>query len=324
MLAFLIPFVLANPQSPKCDAIDACIKQADGTMPLIKFIPTLADGGTSYSFSTIDCNYGLLALNSPCMCGGEMKFPNNPSQPGYCFEASGDATNKHSLWKDDFAFCKNQFGLTKNTFWGMNEPELAQCWCFDPKTGIHDIAHVGKPMCSNGFAYYEDCSIDGDDANEALLAPYTGDVAKAISFLFPHTGQQERHPACQCGEYGVCRAPTTEMPYFAPYCQYLVGVCTRVKECGILGWKSEDVFDDDGCACGEKTCMHDEVCDWNEKDGEYEYFCTWQGKSSSPGSIVKMSLAMAELGYSFSITVFVCSFFACIMACLTYCKAKKL
>lgn len=320
MLAFLFSLVAATTY-PACDAIDSCLGQVNGTLPLIKFIPTLKNGGIGFSFSTFNCLDGTLALSETCMCGTK-KMDAYPSYPGYCYQGSGD----NHLYKHDYAFCANQFGLTKNTFFPMNKTTHLLCHCFDPATGISDTAHIGKPMCSKGFAYYEDCELlDGADDNKAMLAPYTGEMWEAIKLLFPDENDfHNRQPACQCGTYGQCRAPTTINPHNAPYCQYLVEVCTTVKECGVSSWSPEGIFDDDGCACGDTTCTHAESCNYEEKDGKHMYVCTWNGQSAETGHIIKTSKATSGSAFVFSLLVLLCAIIACIFATVSYCRAKKL
>jgi len=320
MLAFLFSLVAAT-TLPSCDAVDSCLGQVNGTKPLTRFIPTLANGGVGYTFTTSNCIDGTLALSDSCMCGTET-MSNSGGYPGYCYHG---LLGTHSLYKHDYAFCANQFGLTKNTFFPMNSTSYLQCHCFDSDTGISQLARVGKPLCSLGFSYYEDCNVlDGTDANKALLAPYTGAELEAIKLLFPVPMQMERTPSCQCGTYATCSAPTNLQPYAKPYCQYLVEVCTSVKECGTEAWIPEDVFHDDGCACGDVTCEHMEVCESEIKAGKTTYMCSWNGASSETGVIVKASAEVAGTAFIFSLLVFICTLVACIIAIVTYCKAKKI
>jgi len=321
MLAFLFSLVVAT-TLPSCDAVDSCLGQVNGTLPLRTFIPTLAKGGEGYTFTTSNCVDGTLALSDSCMCGTE-QMNNHPGYPGYCHQAS---LGTFSLYKHDYAFCANQFGLVKNEFFPMNSTYYLQCHCFDSTTGISTMARLGKPYCSSGFSYYEDCNVlDGTDANKALLAPYTGEKAAAIELLFPNDLQPERAPACQCGEYAECRAPTQSNPHQKPYCQYLVEECTSVKECGVDAWQPTGIFDDDGCACGDETCEHNEVCESETKDGKTIYVCTWNGgRSSEIRSIIKASAETSGTAFVFSLLVFICALFACIIVIVTYCKARKI
>merc|ERR1719356_664110 len=252
------------------------------------------------------------------MCGTET-MPNSQWSKGYCYHG---LVGVHSLYKFDHAFCANKFGLSKNTFFPMNQTEYLKCHCFDPSTGISELAHVGKPYCSSGFAYYEDCNVlDGTDANKVLLAPYTGAKWEAIKLLFPNPLQPERSPACQCGQNAECRAPTTINPTLKPYCQYLVEVCTHVKECGVDAWQPTGIFDDDGCACGDVTCEHGEICESKTEADKTTYVCTWNSQSSELGSIIKSSAETSGTAFVFALLVFICTLFACIIAIVTYCKA---
>jgi len=320
MLAFLFSLVAAT-TLPSCDAIDSCLGQVNGTKPLTRFIPTLANGGIGYTFTTSNCIDGTLALSDSCMCGTETMY-NSGGHPGYCYHG---LVGPHSLYKHDYAFCANQFGLLANTFFPMNSTSYLQCHCFDSNTGISQLARVGKPFCSLGFSYYQDCNLlDGTDANKAILAPYTGAKLEAIKLLFPHSSQLERDPACQCGDYAECRAPKPLNAWLAPYCQYLAEVCTTVKECGTTPWTPTNVFDDDGCACGDVTCKHMEVCESEEKAGKTTYICTWNGQSTELGSIVKSSKETSGTAFVFALLVFICTLVACIIAIVTFCKAKKI
>jgi len=320
MLAFLFSLVAAT-TFPTCDAIDSCLGQVNGTKPLIRFIPTLAKGGVGYAFTTSNCLDGTLALTESCMCGTET-MTNYAHYPGYCYAAT---LGTHSLFKHDHAFCANQFGLVKNEFFPMNATSYLQCHCYDDTYGISQKARVGKPYCSSGFSYYEDCNVlDGTDANKVLLTPYTGAKLAAIKLLFPHPLQPERYPACQCGENAECRAPNKLNPHLKPYCQYLVEVCSRVKECGVDAWQPTGIFDDEGCACGDVTCEHGEICESDTKDGKTTYVCTWNSQSSEIGSIVKSSAAASGTAFVFALLVFICALFACIIALVTYCKARKI
>jgi len=320
-LAFLFSLVAAT-TLPSCDAVDSCLGQVNGTLPLLRLIPTLAKGGIGYTFTTSNCIDGTLALSESCMCGTETMISYGVGYPGYCYQGLLGAK---SLYKHDYAFCANQFGIEKNTFFPMNSTSYLQCNCYDSDTGISQLARVGKPLCSLGYSYYEDCNVlDGTDDNEALLAPYTGETLAAIKLLFPHPQQAERLPACQCGTYAECRTPTTLMPMFFPYCQYLVEVCTPVKECGTDAWKPTGVFDDDGCACGDVICEHMEVCESDTKAGKTTYMCSWNGQSSEAASIITSSAQGAGTAFVFALLVFICTLFACIIAIVTYCKAKKI
>jgi len=320
MLAFLFSLVAAT-TLPSCDAVDSCLGQVNGTIPLKRFIPTLANGGVGYTFTTSNCIDGTLALSDSCMCGTETMYSSG-GYPGYCYHG---LLGTHSLYKHDYAFCANQFGLVKNTFFPMNSTSYLQCHCFDSDTGISQLARVGKPFCSLGFSYYEDCNVlDGTDDNEAILAPYTGAKWEAIKLMFPNNWQPERQPSCQCGDYGTCKAPTNLDPHLKPYCQYLVERCTRVKECGTEAWTPEDAFHDDGCACGDVTCEHQEVCESETKAGKTTYMCSWGGQSSETGSIVKSGAEAAGTAFIFALLVFICTLVACIIAIVTYCKAKKI
>jgi len=319
MLAFLFSLVAAT-TLPSCDAIDSCLGQVNGTLPLIKLIPTLANGGLGYTFTTSNCIDGTLALAESCMCGTETMH-NNQWSKGFCYHG---LVGVHSLYKHDHAFCANQFGLLKNEFFPMNQTEYLKCHCFDAATGISELAHVGKPMCTNGFAYYEDCNVlDGTDANKALLAPYTGAKLEAMKLLFPSPHQaNDRLPSCQCGEYASCKAPTTTHRHNKPYCQYLAEVCTSRKECGVDAWQPTGIYDDDGCACGETTCEHGEVCEFEDKAGKIKHACTWNGRGT--GTIIKGNKDMSGNAFIFSLLVFIFAIFACIIAIVTYCKAKKI
>jgi len=320
MLAFLFSLVTATTY-PSCDAVDSCLGQVNGTLPLKKFIPTLANGGVGYAFTTSNCIDGTLALSDTCMCGTEQMWSSG-GYPGYCYHG---LLGPHSLYKHDHAFCANQFGLVKNTFSPLNSTSHLQCHCFDPNTGINELAHVGKPMCENGFSYYEDCNLlDGTDANKALLAPYTGAKLDAIKLLFPSSEHPHRQPACQCGNYASCRAPTALNPYAKPYCQYLAEVCTYVKECGAEAWEPTGIFDDNGCACGDVTCLHGEICEFQDKAGKMKHACTWRGQSSETSALIKSSHAASATAFIFALLVFICTIFACIIAIVTYCKARKI
>jgi len=311
--------ITAHNQDPSCDAIDSCLGQVNGTLPLRDFIPTLANGGVGYTFTTSNCIDGTLALSENCLCGTK-KMYNSHHHQGYCYHG---LVGVHSLVKHDHAFCANQFGLLKNTFFPMNATKYLRCHCFDPATGINELAHLGKPLCTNGFAYYEDCSIDGTDANKALLAPYTGAKLAAMKLLFPyHHQHNDRLPACQCGEYTACKANTPTYRDNNPYCQYLAEVCTNVKECGVDAWEPTGIYDDDGCACGDKTCEHGEICFFEDKAGKMKHVCLWNGQGA--GMIVKTSLDVSGNAFLFALVVFICALFACIIAVVTYCKAKKI
>jgi len=319
MLSFLFSLVAAT-TLPSCDAIDSCLGQVNGTLPLIKLIPTLPNGGLGYTFTTSNCIDGTLALSEACMCGTET-MPNSQWSKGYCYHG---LVGVHSLYKFDVAFCANQFGVSKNTFFPMNQTQYLVCHCFDSNTGISELAHVGKPICTNGFAYYEDCNLlDGTDANKALLAPYTGAKLEAMKLLFssPHEAN-DRLPSCQCGENAACKAPTTRNRHNKPYCQYLAEVCTSVKECGVDAWQSKGIYDDKGCACGDTTCYHGEVCEFEDKAGKMKHVCTYNGRGSA--TIVKAAKDVSGTAFVFSLLVFICALFACIIAIVTFCKAKKI
>jgi len=319
MLAFLFSLVVATTY-PSCDAVDSCLGQVNGTLPLKRSIPTLANGGIGFTFTTSNCIDGTLAISDTCMCGTEMMWSSG-GYPGYCYHG---LTGPHSLYKHDYHFCANQFGLVKNTFSSLNYTGQFRCHCFDPATGIHELAHIGKPMCTNGFSYYEDCNLlDGTDANKALLAPYTGAKLEAIEKLFP-SDHPDKYPACQCGEYAQCRAKTKLNPYAKPYCQYLAEVCSTVKECGVEAWQPEDLFDDDGCACGDVTCLHGEICEFQDKEGKMKHVCTWNDQSSEISALVQRSHAASGMAFIFALLVFICTIFACIVAIVTFCKAKKI
>jgi len=320
MLAFLFSLVAATTY-PTCDAIDSCLGVVNGTKPLPRFVPTLPNGGYGHTFTTSNCLDGTLPLTESCMCGTTL-INNYASYPGYCYSGIGNSLAKH-----DYAFCAHQFGLNKNIFFPMNATQYLQCHCYDPATGISQLAHVGKPMCTLGFARYEDCDLlDGTSANKAKLAPYTGAIWAAIQLLYPHESQRsDRQPSCQCGAYGECKAPTTADPNNKPYCQYLAEVCTTVKDCGIgEPWAPTGIFDDDGCACGDETCMHGEICEYQEKDGKHMFACSWNGQSSEVGSIIKGSKAMSGMAFIFTLLVVIFALFACICTIVTYCKAKKI
>jgi hypothetical protein len=319
MLSFLFSLVAAT-TLPSCDAVDSCLGQVNGTLPLREFIPTLANGGVGFTFTTSNCIDGTLALSESCMCGTKTMY-NSASYQGYCYHG---LVGVHNLVKHDHAFCANQFGLIKNTFFPMNATKYLRCHCFDSATGITELAHLGKPLCTNGFAYYEDCNVlDGTDANTALLAPYTGAKLAAMKLLFPHHSQHnDRLPACQCGEYTACRAPTATYRHNKPYCQYLAEVCTSVKECGVDAWQPTGIYDDDGCACGDETCEHGEICEFEDKAGKMKHACSWTGQAS--GMIVKTSKDISGTAMVFSLLVFICALCACIIAVVTYCKARKI
>jgi len=319
MLAFLFSLVAAT-TLPSCDAVDSCLGQVNGTLPLIKLIPTLPNGGLGYTFTTSNCIDGTLALSERCMCGTKA-MPNSPYMKGFCYHG---LVGVHSLFKYDHAFCANQFGLLTNTFFPMNRTEYLKCHCFDAATGISELAHVGKPICTNGFAYYEDCNVlDGTDANKALLTPYTGAKLAAMKLLFPSPHQaNDRLPACQCGEYAACKAPTTTNRHNTPYCQYLADVCTSLKECGVEEWEPTSIYDDDGCACGETTCEHGELCEFEDKAGKIKHACTWNGKGSR--TIFKEANERSGPAFIFSLLVFIFALVACIIGIVTYCKAKKI